>query len=121
LGPLSHTPRGGVWGYPASNLYVSYRGRGEQIGLRCRGQRPQGPGSHATQTAQRPAEHAGRKGGSPHEKAAGSARRRFVLLAVFVRPTSPEQNRTEDPVARQPWDAPVTGAACDYRTGVRVV
>ena len=53
---------------------VSYRGRGEQSGLRSRGQRPQGPGGHATQTAQRPSEHAGREGGGPHEKAARSSK-----------------------------------------------
>src|SRR5712691_9956067 len=99
-------PRGGVWGCPASNLYVSSRGRGEQSGLRGRGQRPQGLGSQATQTAQRTAAHAGREGGGPHEKAARSATRRVVHLAVSVRPTSPEQNRTQDPVAHHPWFAP---------------
>ena len=52
--PLAEVFRGGA----ASNLYVSYRRRGGQSGLGCRGQRPQGPGSHATQTAQRAAEHA---------------------------------------------------------------
>ena len=75
----------------------------------------------ATQTAQRPPEHASGQAGGPHEKAAGSATRRVVHPSVSVRPTSPEQNRTEDPVARQPWVAPVTGAACDHGTGVRVV
>src|SRR4029434_1361084 len=121
LGPLSHTPRGGVWGYPASNLYVSYRGRGEQIGLRCRGQRPQGPGSHATQTAQRPTEHAGCKGGGPHQKAAPRARRGVIHVSVSVCPTAPEQNRTQDLVARQPWIAPVTRSTSSHGPGVCVI
>src|SRR5205823_3776020 len=118
---LSHTSRGSVRGCPASNLYVSYHGRGEQSGLRRRGQPPQGPSSPTTQTESRAPEHASSQAGGPHEKTARSTTRGVVHLAVFVRPTAPEQNRTEDPVARQPWGAPVTGAACDHRTGVRVV
>ena len=31
----------------------------------------------------------------------------FVRLTTSVRPVSPQQNRTEDPVARQPWATPV--------------
>src|SRR5215471_8912096 len=109
-----------VWGQNNYPQWSGTRRRGGESCVGCGGQRAQGPGSHATQTAQGTAADAGSAGGGPHEKAAGSARRRFVLLAVFVRPTSPEQNRTQDPVARQPWGAPVTCAACDYRTGVRV-
>src|SRR5215475_2402391 len=89
--------------------------------LRRRGQRPQGPGSHATQTAQRPAEHAGRKDGSPYEKAARRAMCCVVHPSVSVCPTAPEQNRTEAPVACQPWVAPVTEDACDHGPGLRVV
>ena len=58
------------------------------------------------------------KAGGPHEKAAGSATRRVVRLTISVRPASSEQNRTEDPVARQPWAPPVTGAACAHGAGV---
>ena len=43
---LYPTPlRGAVRGYPASHLYVSYHGRGDQSCLRGRRQRPQGSGS----------------------------------------------------------------------------
>src|SRR3989442_257791 len=68
---------------------------------------------------QRAPEHASGQAGGPHEKAAGSATRRVVLLTISLRPASPQQNRTEDPVARQPWVTPVTGAACDHGAGVR--
>src|SRR5262249_11915334 len=81
------------------------------------GQRPQGPGSPTTQTASRAPEHASGKAGGPHQKAAGSATRRVVHLTISFRPTAPEQNRTEDPVARQPWAPPVTGAAREYGAG----
>src|SRR2546425_12887113 len=59
--------------------------------------------------------------GRPHEKAAGSARCRVVQASAPVRPASPEQNRTEDPMARQPWITPVTGAACAHGAGLHVV
>ena len=95
LGALSRAPRRGVRGRPASNLYVSYRGRGEQSRLRGRGQRPQGPRSPTTQTTPRAPEHARSQAGGPHEKAARNATRRVVHPSVSVRPTSPEQNRTQ--------------------------
>ena len=57
-----------------------------------------------------PSEHPGGPAGGPHEKAAGSATRRLVRLTISVRPASPEQNRTQDPLARQPWLAPVMRA-----------
>src|SRR5205807_4004754 len=121
LGALSSTPQGGVREGAASHLPVAYRRRGGESGGGGCGQRPQGPGSHATQTAQRPAEHASREGGGPHQKAARRARRRVVHPSVSVCPASPEQNRTQDPVARQPWVAPITEAACDHGTGLRIV
>ena len=61
------------------------------------------------------------KAGGPHEKAARRATRRVVHPSVSVRPTSPEQNRTQDPVARQPWVAPVTRAAGGHGPGVCVI
>jgi hypothetical protein len=85
------------------------------------GQRPQGPGSHTTQTAQRPAEHASREGGGPHQKAARRARRRVVHPSVSVWPTAPAQHRTQDPGAHQPWMAPVTRAAGRHGTGVGIM
>src|SRR5213596_1479501 len=57
----------------------------------------------------------------PHQKAARRARRRVVHPAVSVCPTSPEHNRTQDPVARQPWIAPVTRATSSHGTGVCVI
>src|SRR5688500_20029490 len=59
--------------------------------------------------------------GGPYEKAAGSATRRVVRLTISVRPAAPEQNRTEDHVARQPWAPPAKGAACDHGAGVCVI
>jgi len=47
------------------------------------------------------------KGSSPHEKkTTGNATRRVVHPSVSGRPTSPEQNRTQDLVAHHPWVAP---------------
>src|SRR4030095_17010325 len=102
----------------ASHLPVSYRRRGgESSGGGC-GQRPQGPRSPTTHTAQRAPEHASSQAGGPHQKALGSATRRVVHPSVSVRPTAPEQNRTQDPVARQPWVAPVTRATGRHGPGV---
>ena len=55
------------------------------------------------------------------KKRLAAQRAALFTSSVSVRPTSPEQNRTQDPVARQPWVAPVTRAACDHGTGVRVI
>src|SRR5262249_14936008 len=121
LGTLSCTPQGGVREGAASNLPVSYRRRGGESGGGSGGPRPQGPGRRATQTAQRPTEHTSREGGGPHQKAAGSATRRVVRLTLSVRPASPEQNRTQDLVARQPWVAPVTRAPGRHGPGVCIV
>src|SRR5262249_4201525 len=121
LSPLSCTPQGGVWEGAASHLPVSSRRRGGESGGGSGGQRPQGPGSHATPTAQRPAEHTSREGGGPHQKTAGSATRRVVRLTISVRPASPEQNRAQDPMARQPWLAPVTRATGSHGPSVCII
>src|SRR5262249_25679768 len=71
-------------------------------------QRAQAPGGSATHLAPGPSEYKGGQAGGPHQKTVGSATRRVVHPSVPVRPTAPEQNRTQDPVARQPWVAPVT-------------
>src|SRR5262249_974851 len=85
------------------------------------GPRAQAPGGTATPIAPGPSAHPGGQAGGPHEKAAGSATRRVVRLTISVRPASPEQNRTEDPVARHPSAPPVTGAACEHGAGVCVI
>src|SRR5262249_55415234 len=46
--------------------------------------------------------HEGSEGGGAQEKAAGRAMRRVVHPAVSVRPASPEQNCTQDPMAYDP-------------------
>jgi len=61
--------------------------------------------------------------GRPSTQVAKAAARKKKRLAqqraaLF---SSREQNRTEDPVARQPWVTPVTGAACDHGAGVCVM
>src|SRR6516225_10115107 len=71
------------------------------------GLRAQAPRGSATQSAPGPSAHPGGQAGGPHEKAARRARRRLVRLTLSVRPASPDQNRTQDPVARQPWAPPV--------------
>jgi hypothetical protein len=53
--------------------------------------------------------------------AARRARRRVVPSSVSLCPTSPEQHRTHDPGARQPWMAPVTRTASSHGTGVCVL
>jgi hypothetical protein len=85
------------------------------------GQRPQGSGSPPTPTAQRAPKHAGGKAGGPPQKTAGSPTRRIVHLALSLRPTAPEHHRTHDPVARQPWVAPVTRAPGSHGTGIGVM
>ena len=92
-----------------------------QSGGRGRGQRPQGPGSQATQIAPRPPEYVSGEGGGPHQKAARRTRRRVVHSSVSVCPTPPEHHRTQDPVARQPWLAPVTRATSSHGPGVCVI
>src|SRR5262245_16925354 len=119
LGKWTKSSQGGVREGTASSLPVSYRRRGGESSGGGGGQRPQGSGSHATHTAQRPAEYASCEGGGPHQKAAHRTRRRVVRLTASVRAASPQQNRTEDPVARQPWVTPAPGAACDHGAGVR--
>src|SRR5262245_55185558 len=84
-------------------------------------QRAQAPGGSATQIAPGPSEHPSGQAGGPHEKAAGRATRRVVRLTISVRPASPEQNRTQDPVARQPWVAPVTRAPGRHGPGVCLI
>ena len=71
----------GIFTTVSSNLYVSYRGRGDQSGLRGRSQRPQGSGSHATAKlapeagrARRPRRQAART-----KKRLADATRRVVL------------------------------------------
>src|SRR5438034_10681105 len=58
----------------------------------------------------------GGQAGSSHQKAARRARHCVVHPSVSVRPASPEQNGTQDPVAHHPGVAPVTEAACDHGT-----
>src|SRR6266446_4114961 len=118
---LAHDPRRGLsWG-AASTVPVSCRQGYRQSGVGRGIQRPQSPGSHTAQIGQRAPEHTSSQAGRPHEKAAGSARCRVVQASAPVRPASPEQNRTEDPMARQPWITPVTGAACAHGAGLHVV
>src|SRR5262249_11719526 len=54
-------------------------------------------------------------------KAAGRARWRVVHPALSVCPTSPQHNRTPDPVARQPWIAPVIRATGSHGPSVRAL
>src|SRR5262249_39077856 len=63
----------------ASNLPVSCRRRGGESGGGSGGQRPQGPGSHATQTAQRPTQQ-------PAAKAAARTKKRLAAqrAALFA-------------------------------------
>src|SRR5262249_58791392 len=99
----SCTPQEGVWEGAASILPVSYRRRGGESGGGGGGQRPQGPGSHATQTAQRSAEYASREGRGPHQKAARRPTGRVVHPSPSVSPTSPQQNPPQDPLPPQPF------------------
>src|SRR5262249_40262326 len=121
LGTLSCTPQGGVRDGAASNLPVSYCRRGGESGGGGGGQRSQGPGSPTTQTAQRAPEHASSQAGGPHQKAPCRARCRVVHPSVSVCPTAPEQNRTQDRVARQPGIAPVTRVTGSHGPGVCLV
>src|SRR5262249_39067862 len=79
-----------------------------------------GPGSPTTSPGPRAPEHARSQAGGSHEKATGNATRRIVYPSLSGRSTSPEQNRTEDPVAHHPWVAPGPHAAWAHGTGVRL-
>ena len=55
------------------------------------------------------------------KKRLAAQRAALFTSSLSLRPTAPEQNRTQDPVARQPWIAPVTRATGSHGTGVCVI
>ena len=61
------------------------------------------------------------KAAGPHQKAACRARCCVVHPSLSICPTSPEHHRTQDPVARQPWIAPVIRATSSHGPSVRAI